>query len=116
MGDKASQMKETHPSTFTDADKKMLYEVCAILPEVVKRIDRHSAEHQTAFERIWNELKDIKESIQLENASITKRFEADAIAITKLETERGIGVKILNVIITAVVALITSWLSHKHRP
>jgi hypothetical protein len=106
-------MKETHPSAFTDADKKMLYDVCAILPEVVKRIDRHSAEHQTAFERIWNELKEIKESIHSENTSISKKFEANAIAITKLETERNLGMKILVPIIAALVSLITSWLSNK---
>jgi len=108
-----NKMKETNPSSFTEIDKKMLYDVCAILPEMAKRIDRHSAEHQTAFERIWNELKEIKESIHAENASNAKRFESNAIAITKLETERNLGMKILVPIIAAIVSLVTNWISHK---
>lgn len=97
-----------------DASKdEMIYVSYTSVHALEKRIDIHSEKHAQMFEKISNQLAEMRKENNERDRYHQKLISEQNERITKIETERNIALKILVPIISIVVSFLTAFFSRK---
>lgn len=95
----------TSPSNY----EQTIIETKVLLKTLTERVDRHSVEHSAGIERVYRELKEIRQiSSEVRDEERAARAELEA-RVVKLETERNIGMKVIVPIISALFGAVSAW-------
>ena len=88
-----------------------IIETQVLVKTLSERVDRHSIDHSAGIDRIYRELKEIRQfesEAREEDRKARAQLEA---RVTKLETERNIGLKVMVPLISAIFGAISAWFS-----
>jgi len=88
---------------------QMIHETYFATKAIEKRMDRHSAEYTRGFEKIWEELKEIRKIASDEKQEAAQVREKQNERIKQLETEKNIFLKIMVPLIAAISGGLVSW-------
>lgn len=91
--------------------EQMIHETYFATKAIEKRMDRHSAEYARGFEKIWEELKEIRALASEEKEEASKYRETQNERIKQLETEKNIFLKIMVPVISAIFGALSAWVS-----
>lgn len=92
-----------------DSEAKMVVETNTIVKELKERMDRHSHDYERTFQGIWDEMKEMRREV---GESIGKIKEK----VLEIETQRGILLKVVTPIISAIFGTAAGLISGHLKP